>query len=89
MKKLNDDDHNNLWRGWIRIWVVLIPIWIASLIAVWFLIDEFLYMESSLENSGITLHQLPDEGIDMSPASGPEPGLMPGPQSNPPKQGAL
>ena len=53
MNKHNDD--KNLWRGWSRVWSVLIPIWVAALIAIWFVIGKILYADIPLNEYGYIL----------------------------------
>ena len=65
-----NDDNKSLWRGWSRIWTILIPLWVAALIAVWFVIGEFLYTDSALDHIKTIANQIPAADIDITPASG-------------------
>ncbi len=68
----NDNNDSNLRRSWIRIWVILIPTWIVALIAVWFLIGNFLYKGTSADHKGVVINQQPAPDINIMPASGPK-----------------
>ena len=71
MNNLNDNGEVKIWRGWIRIWVVPIPIWIGSLALIWFIVDDFVHLGTLFEQGGVVIYQAPSNDINMIPASGP------------------
>ena len=72
MKKTTYINKIKFRRGGIRIWIILFPVWVVSLITVWFLISNFLYKGTSADHKGVVINQLPAPDINIMPASGPQ-----------------
>lgn len=71
-KNKHDDTNDRKMRhGWIRIWAILIPTWIVSLVAVWFLVDELASNNFPNVINEIVSQHVPGELPSMAPASGP------------------
>ncbi|MEQ8193145.1 MAG: hypothetical protein RIB59_01515 [Rhodospirillales bacterium] len=83
MKKTEYETNIKIRRNWIRVWVILIPIWILSVSAVWLFIDKFLFdNETGIARNLMiewSVEETPDTGLKMAPASGAQeaPGNVP------------
>jgi|GEM_PF-1535225 hypothetical protein len=72
MKNKHNENEKIFWRKWNRLWLIILPIWVVTLISVWVLIEEFIHTNLSWDQNLTAQPSIQIQDLKYTPASGAE-----------------